>query len=423
MKLFINASLPTSSNAMKKVNVLFDDKIVKISADEIVTEDAPEVIDLDGAIILPGAIDPHCHILDASSDPGKALQSVTKAAVQGGWTTVAELSYLYPQPLFDADALQSRKALISGNSHVDMPLWGHVNIDDYPYHAEAAQILWSKGVVGLALMSPSPNPAIADISFTEIMDLFMDIYESDTAFAFQGYDLEESKTYGLHSQNSAIKKLLRRSQENPIHIPRISSFNTIEFINSISKRSDITYSISLADMIELFDGVPHPGGFTSDWSEYQDMFFDLLRTNKIYILSNNTALPAPDVSEAYRGNPAELMTISYVWVLSEFWKRRKISLATCIKMLSENPAKRLGIYPVKGALEAGSDADFVIFDPEGKTNYKNSAGDSQTLDGAIRSVWLRGELAFAGKKTSNPTGEYLPRHNNPKRRHNKTTWI
>lgn len=423
MKLFINASLPTSSNALKKVNVLFDEKIIKISADEIVTEESPEIIDLKGAILLPGAVDPHSHLLDQSKDQAKTLRSSTKHALQGGWTTVAELSYISPRPIFGPEDLNKFKELVAGNSYVDMPVWGSVNIDDYPYHAEGAQLLWNKGVVGLSLASPSPNPAVQEMSFAEIMDLFLDIYESDTSFAFQGYDEELGRGFDIGSQREAIKKLLRRSQENPIHIPRVSSYDTTEFINSISKRSDITYAITISDMMELFDGIANPAGYITDWNEYQDMFFDLLRTNKIYIFSNNAESHLTDVSEAYRGTPVDLMRISYVWILSEFWKRRKIPLSSCIKMVSENPAKRLGIYPVKACLEAGSDADFVIYDPEDTTTYTTTGGESRTLTGAIKSVWLRGNQAFNGKKTAEPTGVFLPRHANPKRRHNKTTWI
>lgn len=65
MKLFINASLPTSSAAMKRVNVLFDRQIIKISQDDITSEEEPQVIDLKGKILLPGAIDAHSHLLGA----------------------------------------------------------------------------------------------------------------------------------------------------------------------------------------------------------------------------------------------------------------------------------------------------------------------------------------------------------------------
>jgi len=407
---------------MKRVNVLFDETILKVSPDEINSEDISETIDLKGHILLPGAIDAHSHII-TSEDAGKAIASVSKAALSGGWTTLAELSYLNPQPVFGLAGLRKLENQINANSFVDMALWGNVDIDGYPYHAEAAQELWANGTVGLALMNPSPNPALKALSFTEIMDLFMDIYESDTAFAFQGYDQDSSRKFSFEAQSAAIKKLLRRMQENPIHVPRVASFPTIEFINSISKRSDISFSMCIADLMKLFSGIDT--GLRSDLADYQDLFFDLLRTNKIYMLSNNVSSNASSegLSEAFAGTSEKLLPHSYLWALSELWKKRKVPLATVIKMTSENTAKRLGIYPVKGSLDAGSDADFVVYDPNRETVWEAPDGSEHQLEGGIESVYLRGKRAFHKGKAAPASGGFLARSTNPKRRHNNKTWI
>lgn len=422
MKLFANAALPTSSAALKRVNVLFDETIIKISADEIVSEDITQVIDLRGNILLPGAVDPHSHII-TEQDPAKSLARVSKAALSGGWTTLAELSFLNPRPVFNLADLKRLRGQIDQASHVDMAVWGNVDITDYPYHAEAAQELWANGVVGIALTNPSPNPAIQALSFTEIMDLFMDIYESDTAFAFQGYDSETAATFSFDAQSDAIKKLLRRMQENPIHITRVNAYPTIEFINSVHKRSDLSFAMCVADMMLLFSQID--SGQQMDLVDFQLELFELLRTNKIYLLSNNVepaSVPA-GLDEAFRGSSEKLLPWSYLWLLSEFWKKRKIPLATVIKMTSENAAKRLGLYPVKGCIEAGSDADFVIYDPHATTSFTAPDGSSHSLEGSLESVWLRGKKVVNKGKVAPATGKALSRSTNPKRRHNNTTWI
>jgi hypothetical protein len=416
MKIFQNASLPTSSNAFKRVNVLFDDKIIKISADEIASEEPLEVIDLKGKILLPGGVDPHSHIWEAGADL-KKIKSATLSALKGGWTTLAEMSYTSANPIFTVQNLQAAIDAASTNSHVDMALWGNVDIGEYPYHAEAALELWNKGVTGLALTAPGVNPAIPEITFTEMMDLFFDIYESDTEFAFQGYDHENHDGYSFPAHLDGIKKILRRMQENPIHIPKVTSFTIIEFINSISKRSDISFSINISDIMHWLCPESFSPLWQCDFAEYHELLFELLRTNKIYLLSNNAAI-SPAEHEIYRGAPHQMMEYSYLWVLSELWKARKIPLATCIKMTSENAAKRLGIYPQKGCLEAGSDADFVIYDPEGTTEIQTLSGNSLNLSGKIDTVYLRGEIP--GKT---PRGTFTARKQSPKRRHNNSTWI
>jgi len=100
-----------------------------------------------------------------------------------------------------------------------------------------------------------------------------------------------------------------------------------------------------------------------------------------------------------------------------------VPLATVIKMTSENAAKRLGIYPAKGCLEAGSEADFVIYDPNRATTFKAPDGSEHQLEGSIEAVYLRGRRAFHKGKAATAGGTFLVRRTNPKRRHNNTTWI
>jgi len=419
MKLFTNASLPTSSAALKKVNVLFDRSIIKISADEIVSEEEPEIIDLKGKILLPGAVEAHSHIIDSKKSMKDKLTLAGKAAIKGGWTTLAEMSYHTEEPIFETYNLKDLIKKLKGVIYTDMAFWAHVDVNDYPYYAESAQELWAKGVVGILLMTPSPNDAINAMSFTEIMDLFMDIYESDTEFAFQGFDVDSYSEYSYSSQMDGIKKVLRRMQENPIHIPRVSSFQIIEFINSISKRSDISFALNMTDLMHLLEPQAFPVRWQTDFADFQNEIFDLLRTNKIYMLSNcpgNENFP----DELFRGNPVEQMEYSYLWVLSELWKKRKVPLATCLKMLSENPAKRLGIYPQKGCLNAGSDADFVIYNPNLTTSIASPNGTPIELAGAFEQVWLKGQLQSS---KPSPKGEFIARSKSPKRRHNNSTWI
>jgi len=284
MKLFTNASLPTSSTAFKKVNILFDDIIRKITPNPIEPEEPVEVIDLAGKIILPGAVDAHCHIID-NHDPTAAITQITRQALLGGWTTVAELSLFSPLPIFDLRDMKHIRDFADNSSYVFMPLWGNIEIENYPYHAEAALELWTKGALGLAIFTPTPNEALTALSFTEIMDLFIDIYESDTAFIFQGWDQEGFSAPSFEGQTSGIKKILRRMQENPIHVPRVGAWATIEFINTISKRSDISFSVNVTDLMALFGEIRFPRA-RHDFEENKELLFEVQYddTHKSYFL-------------------------------------------------------------------------------------------------------------------------------------------
>ena len=89
-------------------------------------------------------------------------------------------------------------------------------------------------------------------------------------------------------------------------------------------------------------------------------------------------------------------------------------------LLAENPAKLYGAYPRKGVLQAGSDADIVVYDPEADMtitaeNQHSAAGytpfEGFRTHGSIAQVWLRGQLAVEhGELCIGAVGEYIPRH-------------
>ena len=89
------------------------------------------------------------------------------------------------------------------------------------------------------------------------------------------------------------------------------------------------------------------------------------------------------------------------------------------RLLSENPAKLYGLYPGKGCLEAGSDADIIVYDLEGSDTIRASGQISKSdyapfegvpVTGRIESVYLRGTMVVdSDKKITGNTGRYIPR--------------
>jgi dihydropyrimidinase len=122
--------------------------------------------------------------------------------------------------------------------------------------------------------------------------------------------------------------------------------------------------------------------------------------------SDHSHIPAADASppsflEAPMGLPG--MELRLPLVLSE-GLRRQLPLTTLVDVLSAGPARAFGLYPRKGALAAGSDADIVVWDPSTRSRIDRSAlheglGHSPyeglELDGSIR-VTLIGGRVFEG---------------------------
>ncbi len=105
---------------------------------------AATVIDADGRVVLPGAVDAHVH----GNDPGRAdwegFETLTAAAAAGGVTTVVDMPIDSDPPTVTADAVLAKRAALSGRSHVDVALWGGL----VPGHVADLDPMLAAGVVG-----------------------------------------------------------------------------------------------------------------------------------------------------------------------------------------------------------------------------------------------------------------------------------
>jgi dihydropyrimidinase len=108
-------------------------------------------------------------------------------------------------------------------------------------------------------------------------------------------------------------------------------------------------------------------------------------------------------------------------MIHEFGVRAgRISLNRMVELLSTNPAKLFGLYPRKGTIAVGSDADIVVFDPEKKVTISASTHHSKSdynlfegteVTGAPEIVLLRGHvLVEDGELVASPgIGQYVRR--------------
>ena len=108
-----------------------------------------------------------------------------------------------------------------------------------------------------------------------------------------------------------------------------------------------------------------------------------------------------DFSKIPKGHPAIENRMELLY--SEGVNKGKITLNKYVEVTSTNPAKIFGMYPQKGSLGVGSDADIVIFDPNekhtisAKTHHMNvdySGYEGWELTGKVKTVLLRGKIAI-----------------------------
>jgi dihydropyrimidinase len=125
-----------------------------------------------------------------------------------------------------------------------------------------------------------------------------------------------------------------------------------------------------------------------------------------------------DFSKIPNGHPAIENRMELLW--SEGVEKGKISPNKYVEVTSANAAKIFGMYPKKGCIAPGSDADLVIFDPEemhtlsAKTHHMNvdySGYEGREVTGKCKKVILRGKVAvdYGKVRIEKGYGEFVKR--------------
>jgi len=434
MKLIKNVSL-ASGHSFKTVNILFDECIEQVSTGQIEAENITEEYDFKGCFIMPGAVDMHTHILNGSADDPANLKKVTNLAVSGGYTTLADLSYTTSKPIFRLKDLMYYEELIKKHSYCDIALWGHNDFSAFPYHIDYINEVWSAGVIGFSIMHPSPNSAIENLSYDDIMDLFDTIYDTDISFAFQGFDeaaltnKPDEKEAFVEQRLAAIRKILRRLQDNPLHYIGIFDKESLDILNVAFRRSDLTYAVPIIELMRIINEFNSAGlGKDDPSAEFVKLLFDSMKNGKFYTISTEAgkalALDTPIFNRAYSGYSENLLKWTLPWVFSELWKKNRVSIQSCIRMLSENPAKRLGIFPAKGAIAKGSNADITIIDPNEPvvSDLLDANGNKMQFACSVKATFLRGNLMTPVKPKDKSMGQFVRRTGTTRRKSSSTCW-
>ena len=155
------------------------------------------------------------------------------------------------------------------------------------------------------------------------------------------------------------------------------------------------------------------------WGALADKIIDVVGTDHCpFLFSSQKQRGAEDFTLCPNGAPGVQERLAVMF--SEGFMKGRISLPRLVQCCCANPAKIFGIYPQKGSLQPGTDADIVIIDPEkeyiftaadirGAADY--SCYEGMRLHGAVDTVLLRGEVvardgSFCGKRGG---GRYLKR--------------
>lgn len=414
-------------------------------------EEAPpadEVLDLTGKLVLPGAVDPHVHFRAFSSHID-TLADTARSAAHGGVTTVVgfatgeegepmaatldrlreegeggcpidfsfhawifeDFDYIAGIPAAVARGVTSFKVMMGYRKRG----WGRCVPDDYTYAA-----METAGRCGGIVLVHAENGLVVDYLENRALAGGADgaeflrrgrppqVEAEAVARSIHLAALAGCPLYIVHlTCREALAEARRaRAEGKDVVVETCPQYLSLT-------EADVERMGSLAKVAPPLRTADHPAAL---WEGIRDGSVDVLGSDHAsYTTAQKGEKP---FIEAPYGMPGTELLLPLLY--SEGVAQGRIPIERLVQVASENPARVLGLYPRKGALLVGSDADVVVIDPKGKTRVR--AADQHTksdytpyegweLSGRVELSMVRGETVVRnGELVQRPGfGRFIPR--------------
>ena len=361
-----------------------DGKIIKI-AKKIITA-AEQTVDAHGKFVLPGVVDAHAHIGDPNFTQREDFASGTQAAAAGGVTTIIDM--VLKTPVDSPEAARERIDRGTRQGIVDFSLHAGMMNSANLANIEA---LTQLGICSFKAFMCAPYfidkaTLQALMKETERFDAITNVHAEDEELSQQLMaELKRAKRMDPIAHNEskpnaveekAIKEAIgiARTARDKLHISHMSTSEGVGLIAAAKKgKVNVTaetcphyLSLTRADVLKLgpYLKMSPPLKTEADvlalWRGLANGTVDMITSEHAPGEADEKEIGWENIWDAWGGIPS-IETMLPI-VLSEGVNKNHITLEKAVKVLSENPAKRFGLYPRKGHIAIGADGDFTIID-------------------------------------------------------------
>ena len=408
-----------------------DGLVLAVGADDAMPA-AKESFDVSGLHVLPGAIDDHVHFRDPGYPHKEDWESGTAAAALGGVTCVFDMPNTIP-PTGTAEILAAKHAIAASKAHVDFGLYGLLGDDTIPNVPD----LVKGGIVGFKLY---------------MGNTFGKIPSPDTGATLECFEVAAAtgKRVSLHAENNDImerrqKRLMAAGKINQwahlaarpnvvaveavsraailaewtgarIHVLHISTADELRPLREAKARGvDITGETCphyLMLSTEDYDRVPGVIAVNPPVREKinQEPIWTALLDGTIDVIATDHA---PHAREEKTRNDIWTVDCGFPGVETQMplmlteVNAGRMTISDYVRMSTFNPARIWGLYPRKGALTPGSDADIaivdlsrehIIRDAEVQSRSKISPWDGRRVKGLPIHTLVRGRFVMKNRQ-------------------------
>lgn len=359
-------------------------KIVIIASDEHLP-DAVEVIDAEGKILMPGLIDAHVHIHDPTMLNHEDFTTGSQAAAAGGITTIVDMPLT--NQVDSIDAVDEKIAQGEAMSVIDFSFYaGMMNSTN----VDAIPALIQKGVAAFKAFTCEPYETSKGVivkCLSEVSEFgghltvhaedqgVLDEFESEMEGNWDA-PISHSLARPNIAENLAIRSSIDIVEQTGGHL-HVAHVTTREGILEIEKArlggNMVTTEVCPQHLVFFRDDMNRLGPKSKlnpplrTKEDRAALWSALLRGSIDMVASDHAPCPieekeagSGDIREAWSGVDGTQMILRVL--LSEGINKGRLSLSRLLRVGSRNPARIFGLYPKKGVLRIGADADFVIMD-------------------------------------------------------------
>ena len=429
-------------------DIFVDAEVVALIGRDLVI-DADTVIDAAGKLVVPGGVDPHTHmeLPFGGTTTSDTFETGTRAAAHGGTTCIIDFA-VQSRGMSTIEALDIWHAKAAGKTAVDYAF--HMIITDLPPHrVPEMRRLSDDGVTSYKLFMAYPGAMLSDDG--TIFRALRKAGEDGTLVcmhAENGIVIDELVRIALEQGEIAPKQhaLTRPTRleaegvhralaiaevaHSPVYIVHLSCFDALHELRQAQARGVMAHAETCPQYLLLdvsaydapgFDGAKYvlTPPLREEWNQgelwralrYKSL--DVISTDHCpFCLKEQKELGRSDFSKIPNGGPGVENRMSLIYHHGVSGGR--IDLNRFVELTSTAAAKIFGLFPKKGTIAVGSDADIVVFDPDHeetisvhnpRTHHMNidySAYEGFRVKGYTETVLSRGKVVI-------DRGEYVGR--------------
>lgn len=440
----VNAKLWLEDGLYEGGLITIDGRISKIGK-ETSLPDMDKTIDADGNIVIPGLVDLHVHFREPGQTHKEDFETGTKAAAAGGITTVVDEPNNIPV-ISSLSTLRSKQNLVETKAYVDY-LFNMAVIADQLDEIEKSSAHGYKTFSLFDELDDKPTgmedvgvlfDALSRIKKHEGL-AFLNCRESSlvkyTIINLKRLGKNTQKDYMNHfppvaeSVGAAKRILLAHETGVKAHLREVSTAETIDIMRRLKTyMSNITAEIRPDHLFLNQENTKNLGPYAQQWTPIrtikdQKTLWEALNDGTIKIIASDHATHTREEKEQGWSNiwnsPPGLPAIeSMLPLFLTQVNEGKLCFTKLIEATSINPAKLLGLYPQKGCIMVGSDADLVIVDITKEKMIRGDESKSKTswtpyegwkIKGTPTTTIVRGKIVFRDGfiVSESSSGKYL----------------